>query len=983
MTVFNRREIRLIYSHTNREFFPCPTALRHEMMEITRLRVACHSSKLSVRTLLRRASRAASGIHSFAPENWRESYDTNDSRFDHLGHIYKTSILLYALLSLPPRLAACFDLEPEKSSVARTLARRQRIVDKARELYRNQLFRLFTAAWTSIPKLTLAWPTAVLGVAVASNEEQRRQYAAWLEELKWSGEVDGAVGMAPLLEQFWYSGKTEWDDCCQSGAAASSPHMQPWPEAPASQQHQRHPTTVHTSRHSFIATNGTSCARPHLDRLIHSPTDTAPTPPPAMKPVVSAGHAWSWYVPKLPCEAAPVIAREATPSAGRIANSSYPRSTVVSVFAIIILSVLAIVYRTGHEEFVGGNDDPEPEEGVAMSGTIFTAVFVYLSEVMRLLNTRSLELEFFAGGDIPSYAILSHTWEAGEVTFHELLSKSYDVSSQGWIKIQRSAQLAAAQELQYIWIDTCCIDKSSSAELSEAINSMFQWYEQAAICYVYLCDVAAGLGRGDFTSSSGQGTSRWFSRGWTLQELIAPRQVEFYNRDWQSMGRRDSLGSSIHEITRVPHNLLYFAPTSSEPTVSHALALRSVAEKMSWAARRVTTREEDTAYSLLGLFDINMPLLYGEGRAKAFRRLQEEIIRSTDDESIFVWRLDAEPLFDGNPFCGLLADGPERFGLFTDLIPRRSRYLSTKSKRSTSIVSKLGVQIDLPLTPFPCDESGTIFLALLACDMRREATEATFSPAILLQRTAHEDETKFVRVRADLVPLCMMNRVVAPHKLTSLITELQKRQMPRDGVHSEEYYVGNIIFKTIKPMSIFVPNTVMPSLMPNGILLFPELQAEGGGGSSSSSPVKIASRSPTWQIFSDNIDCYEVNFRVNPVLEAGRRLTEPVICGALELVLENQSPLSSLGMLGPKTMNVCLVAGLEPLPANPFGTPGLYAVPWYAFEETDKVEAGDLDRVKDKSTRLTELMKPFGVKAEFGYIVRYSWLFYHLQLMRC
>ncbi|KAJ3472507.1 hypothetical protein NLG97_g10934 [Lecanicillium saksenae] len=166
-------------------------------------------------------------------------------------------------------------------------------------------------------------------------------------------------------------------------------------------------------------------------------------------------------------------------------------------------------------------------------------------------------------------------------------------------------------------------------------------------------------------------------------------------------------------------------------------------------------------------------------------------------------------------------------------------------------------------------------------------------------------------------------------------------------------------------MSIFVPNAVMPSLMPNGILLFPELQTEG---SDRTSPVKINSRSPTWQIFSDNIDCYEVNFRVNPVLEAGN-MKEPVICGALELVVENESPLSSLGMLGPKTMNVCLVAGLEPLPPNPFGTPGLYSVPWYAFEETDKVEAGDLDRVKDKSTRLTELMKPFGMKAEFGFIL--------------
>ncbi|OAR05919.1 hypothetical protein LLEC1_07813, partial [Akanthomyces lecanii] len=263
---------------------------------------------------------------------------------------------------------------------------------------------------------------------------------------------------------------------------------------------------------------------------------------------------------------------------------------------------------------------------------------------MRLLNTRSLELEFFAGGDIPPYAILSHTWEAGEVTFQELQGNFYKASSQGWVKIQRSAQLAVVQELAYIWIDTCCIDKSSSAELSEAINSMFQWYEDAAVCYVYLSDVAAGHDAVDFAANSGQGSgSRWFSRGWTLQELIAPRHVEFYDRDWQSMGTRAALSSAIRAVTGIPTDILSFSPTAASASVSRLLELTSVAERMSWAARRVTTREEDTAYSLLGLFDINMPLLYGEGRAKAFRRLQEEIIRATDDESIFVWRLDAEP----------------------------------------------------------------------------------------------------------------------------------------------------------------------------------------------------------------------------------------------------------------------------------------------------------------------------------------------------
>ncbi|EGX87908.1 ankyrin repeat-containing protein, putative [Cordyceps militaris CM01] len=585
---------------------------------------------------------------------------------------------------------------------------------------------------------------------------------------------------------------------------------------------------------------------------------------------------------------------------------------------------------------------------------------------MRLLNTRSLELEFFTSGVIPPYAILSHTWEAGEVTFQELQGNSYNASSQGWVKIQRSAQLAVVQELAYIWIDTCCIDKSSSAELSEAINSMFQWYEQAVVCYIYLADVVAGPDAVAFASSSGEGQhSRWFSRGWTLQELIAPRCAEFYDCDWQPMGTRAALSDAIRAVTGIPTDVLSFEPTAGTASVSRLLEHTSVAERMSWAAQRRTTREEDTAYSLLGLFDINMPLLYGEGRAKAFRRLQEEIIRSTDDESIFVWRLDEAPPAS-DPFCGLLADGPERFGLFTDFVPRRSRYLATRASRSsTRSASRLGVQVDLPLAPFPCDESGTLFLALLACDMRRADAEAIFTPALLLQRAAHEDETRFVRVRADLVPLCMMNRVVAPYRLTRLIADLQRRQMPDDGIHAEDYYVGNVAFKTVRPVSVFVPSTVAPALTPNGILLFPELHDEGAGRASS--PLRVVSRSPTWQIFSDKIDCYEVNFRVNPVPPV-ESMTGPVVCGALELLLDRDAPLASFGMGRPRTTRVCLVAGLEPLPANPFGTPGLYAVPWYAFEEPDRVEAGDLDGVKDRSRRVLELVQPFAVKAEFEFI---------------
>ncbi|OIW27820.1 hypothetical protein CONLIGDRAFT_551906, partial [Coniochaeta ligniaria NRRL 30616] len=171
--------------------------------------------------------------------------------------------------------------------------------------------------------------------------------------------------------------------------------------------------------------------------------------------------------------------------------------------------------------------------------------------------------------------------------------------------------------LAYVWIDTICIDKSSSAELSEAINSMFKWYRNAAICYAYLSDVPQV--RLEY--------SRWFTRGWTLQEMIAPQELRFYDANWDALGTKSDLLDRLCDITGVDTTALR----------GGNLRFFSVARKMSWASRRQTTREEDIAYCLLGIFDISMPLLYGEG-SKAFIRLQEQIIKEYDDESLFAWR---------------------------------------------------------------------------------------------------------------------------------------------------------------------------------------------------------------------------------------------------------------------------------------------------------------------------------------------------------
>ncbi|KDR66709.1 hypothetical protein GALMADRAFT_39400, partial [Galerina marginata CBS 339.88] len=243
---------------------------------------------------------------------------------------------------------------------------------------------------------------------------------------------------------------------------------------------------------------------------------------------------------------------------------------------------------------------------------------------MRLLDVTELKVKEFPNEmDYPSYAILSHTWGDGEVTLQDL-SKAAAKSMAGYRKIKKCCELAIRDGFKYVWIDTCCIDKTSSAELSEAINSMYKWYQDARICYVYLFDMPTG----DNLSSkiSDFSRCRWFGRGWTLQELLAPSSVVFYNSGWVEIGTKYSLREKLSKITRIPCEVLLSKPLDEI----------CIAQRMSWAARRETTRIEDAAYSLMGIFDVNMPILYGEGW-KAFVRLQQEIMKNSDDHSLFAW----------------------------------------------------------------------------------------------------------------------------------------------------------------------------------------------------------------------------------------------------------------------------------------------------------------------------------------------------------
>jgi tetratricopeptide (TPR) repeat protein len=237
---------------------------------------------------------------------------------------------------------------------------------------------------------------------------------------------------------------------------------------------------------------------------------------------------------------------------------------------------------------------------------------LYLDEQGRFVLTD------FHGKTIPPYAILSHRWGSSEVLFNDVMDRTYRKKEDGYRKLEFCAKQAAQDNLQYFWIDTCCIDKWNISELSNAINSMFQWYMNAERCYVFLPDVSVSTAtdlvqRSDWEASFR--ASAWFTRGWTLQELIAPVSVEFFSCEGRCIGDKASLEELIHEITNIPLEALRNCSMEQFTTP----------ERERWAKSRTTTEEEDIVYCLLGILGISMPTDYGEGEESARERLQTEI----------------------------------------------------------------------------------------------------------------------------------------------------------------------------------------------------------------------------------------------------------------------------------------------------------------------------------------------------------------------
>ena len=358
---------------------------------------------------------------------------------------------------------------------------------------------------------------------------------------------------------------------------------------------------------------------------------------------------------------------------------------------------------------------------------------------MRLINTETLELQEFFDSDIPPYAILSHRWEQDEISYKDMLEGKKRKGA-GYAKIRNFCAIALRDAYGWAWVDTCCIDKSSSADLSEAINAMFGWYQRSKMCYVYLSDVERHETETGATQWPTFGQSKWFTRGWTLQELIAPERVTFYDHYWHIIGCRPELLNDVSAATGIPSSAIENSRWRSF----------SVAQRMSWAAKRETSRIEDIAYCLLGLFNVRMALLYGEG-AFAFKRLQEEIIKVSADESILVWsrpqtRFDHGPLLADSPACFAACGGVTSKSTFW----RKPYSITNKGLRlSTSLY-------DVPQRPKRAEFGFNDFLIPLNCWLQ-EAQNTERSRVALQLRSYYEyKSSSAISISYDRTGWCKM-----------------------------------------------------------------------------------------------------------------------------------------------------------------------------------------------------------------------------------
>ncbi|KAF2259649.1 HET-domain-containing protein [Lojkania enalia] len=311
---------------------------------------------------------------------------------------------------------------------------------------------------------------------------------------------------------------------------------------------------------------------------------------------------------------------------------------------------------------------------------------------------------------IPAYAILSHTWgkDEEEVTFRDMKDGS-GRGKKGYKKIKFCGERAAHNGLQYFWVDTCCIDKTNNVELTSAINSMYRWYHGAARCYVYLADVHADQPGESSTWEEAFRKSRWFTRGWTLQELIAPRSVEFFSVEGDWLGCKTSLEPLIHNVTKIPVQAL-----------CGSLSEFSVEERMTWVDMRITKHGEDMAYCLLGIVNVSLAVIYGEGKAKAIARLKRELALQS---RISVNEVEAQqyrvPLsLKSVPVINKFVDRKEELtALGEHLLPAREQ-----GRRKVAVLHGLGGIGKTQLSVEFCRRHADTFTAVFWLDGRSEDT---------------------------------------------------------------------------------------------------------------------------------------------------------------------------------------------------------------------------------------------------------------------
>ncbi|ODA77012.1 hypothetical protein RJ55_07529 [Drechmeria coniospora] len=545
---------------------------------------------------------------------------------------------------------------------------------------------------------------------------------------------------------------------------------------------------------------------------------------------------------------------------------------------------------------------------------------------MRLLSTTSLRLELFPGDVVPEYTVLSHRWEDDEVTFEHVESGTAR-GRRGFPKMKSSARQAREGEhgTGHIWIDTCCIDKSSSAELSEAINSMFRWYQRATRCLVYLSDVV---------SVDELAESRWFTRGWTLQELIAPKEVRFFNKHWEHLGDKKSLGRRLSFITGIGEDVLLGADLDAVP----------VCRKLSWAANRATTRPEDMAYCLMGLLRVNMALLYGEGAERAFKRLQEEFIRESEDETVFAWTADRDEV-DGKPYWGMLAPSAGYFRRSANLtIPR---FKVPRQGQPTTVTNR-GLRTTLLLRSLETDGPQTLFVAPLNCSRSDRDDEGDGDPpeafTITLQKLS-DFESQYARVRPDMV-LPIGDADASGHGGEPHMSTVFVRSTPRES----DPVAGFCVHGRRDVAFTFVAGSPRGPVAVQGHVV----ATFGGGGGvdddddddnddedDEDDDASIRPSPPMRRYCFLDIPPAEVDAKVGGFHV--RNLRRRRVVGSLVMKftahLDDRPPPSNRILPTSSYRDPHLVVGLEPAPRNQLGTPSGFVRPWYTFSDGGDQEA--------------------------------------------